>query len=83
MLTSEYAEYHRDTEVAVATKGPVLTLKRDEDVVITSDIMRMNMKTEEGEAVGNCEVTTEDITAVGDTLRYFGGEDDERILLDG
>ncbi|MCP4229662.1 MAG: hypothetical protein GY771_05895 [bacterium] len=82
VLTSDYAEYHRDTEVAVASKGPVLTLKRDEDVVITSDIMRMNMKTEEGEAAGNCEVTTEDVTAVGDTLRYFGG-DDERIILDG
>jgi hypothetical protein len=41
------------------------------------------METEEGEAAGNCEVTTEDVTAVGDTLRYFGGDIDERIILDG
>jgi lipopolysaccharide export system protein LptA len=83
ILTSEYTEYHRDTEVAVATKGPVLTLVGDKDIVITSDIMRMNMKTEYGEAAGNCEVKSEDITAVGDTLHYYGGEENERIILDG
>lgn len=83
ILTSDYAEYHRDTEVAVASKGPVLTLKGDKDIVITSDIMRMNMKTEYGEAAGNCEVESEDITAVGDTLHYYGGEENERIILDG
>ena len=81
VLTSQYGEYFEKTKLAVASKGPKLVLTGDRPVIITGDIMRMNTETEEGEAVGNAHVVSEDVEAFGETLLYFGEE--ERIELLG
>ena len=80
-LTGGYVEYYREKKLSIATKSPRLVLERDRPITITSDMMRMWMENEYGEAAGDVKVVSEDVEGYGQKLKYFGKKD--KIELSG
>lgn len=82
-LTADYVEYYREEEHSIATKEPVLIIKKREDrpIRIESVFMEMFHKEDRGFASGNVWIYQEDITAQCDKCTYYGEE--EEIILEG
>ena len=81
-LTSGYVEYHRKDKHSIATKTPILTIKKEENPIkVESEMMEMFSKEDIGIARGNVWIHYEDIVAQCDLATYYGKE--EKIILEG
>jgi lipopolysaccharide export system protein LptA len=81
-LTSGYVEYHKNDKHSIATKSPVLIIKKEENPIkVESEMMEMFSKEDKGIARGNVWIYYEDIVAQCDLATYYGKED--KIILEG
>ncbi|MGQ9706575.1 MAG: LptA/OstA family protein [bacterium] len=81
-LTAGYVEYHKKDKHSIATKNPILIIKKKENPIrVESEMMEMFSKEDIGIARGNVWIYYEDIVAQCDLATYYGKEN--RIILEG